>query len=148
MAFSLLLRSLHCCLFVAIILPFAPSCGPCPLYFIYSPSLRGTHPDRRPQVLITFYSNRLLSSNKSRCASAAPLCARASFSGLLLGRMLTRFFEVEKLEERCTCLKQTANRRPPLYHQGEASKYLIFAGQPNWFDDYRTISKIKGQKVK
>ena len=34
-AFSALLRSLHCCLFVAIILPFAPSCGPC-LYFIYS----------------------------------------------------------------------------------------------------------------
>ncbi len=34
--FSVLLRSLHCCLPVAIILPFAPSCGPCPLYFIYS----------------------------------------------------------------------------------------------------------------
>ena len=33
-AFSVLLRSLHCCLFVAIMLPFAPSCGPCPLYFI------------------------------------------------------------------------------------------------------------------
>ena len=35
-AFSVLLRSLHCCLSVAIILPCAPSCGPCPLYFIYS----------------------------------------------------------------------------------------------------------------
>ena len=35
-AFSVLLRSLHCCLFVAIILPCAPSCGPCPLYFICS----------------------------------------------------------------------------------------------------------------
>ena len=31
-AFSVLLRSLHCFLFVAIILPFAPSCGPCLLY--------------------------------------------------------------------------------------------------------------------
>jgi len=33
-AFSVLLRSLHCCLFVAITLPFAPSRDPCPLYFI------------------------------------------------------------------------------------------------------------------
>ena len=33
------MRSVHCCLFVANILPFAPSCGPCPLYFIYSSGL-------------------------------------------------------------------------------------------------------------
>jgi hypothetical protein len=40
-AFSVLLRSLHCCLFVAIFLPFAPSCGPCPLILIYSAFFSG-----------------------------------------------------------------------------------------------------------
>ena len=93
LCFYVLLRSLHCCLSVAIILPFAPFCGPCPLSFIYStPSQKNKNRGVRHHSLPSSCNFPATPPKLSPVlmppfpCSTAPPCA--SGAALRLGRLL------------------------------------------------------------